>query len=286
MKSRLTDANFESESVKILPWGNFSGLDTFVKGADGAVVGVVCGGTLRLTVGGTQYNLKENQMFILHNDANLTRVKPSKACCGYIILVKNKYLTMVDVPTSDYMIADLKARTTPVFDVGADVAGSMHEVVVNMVDAARHTNLAFIDGVLNSLVGAFFYIAMSVISAQETTEVVQQRHRIEKTEEYMSQFVELLSQEHERERSVEYYAKRLGITPKYLTIICRKYRGKTASRVIDDVVIHNAMRLLKQHGVSVQQVSERLNFPSQSFFGKFFKQRVGISPSRYKGQSN
>jgi AraC-like DNA-binding protein len=41
--------------------------------------------------------------------------------------------------------------------------------------------------------------------------------------------------------------------------------------------------LLKQHGVSVQDVAKMLNFTSQSFFGKYFKQRVGVSPSRYKG---
>ena len=67
-------------------------------------------------------------------------------------------------------------------------------------------------------------------------------------------------------------------------MVCRKCRGVTASQISDDIVIHNAMRLLRQPNVSMQQVANQLNFPSQSFFGKYFKQRVGISPSRYKGQ--
>ena len=40
--------------------------------------------------------------------------------------------------------------------------------------------------------------------------------------------------------------------------------------------------MVKQSGLSILEVSQRLNFVSQSFFGKYFKQRVGISPSRYK----
>lgn len=62
----------------------------------------------------------------------------------------------------------------------------------------------------------------------------------------------------------------------------QKKTGKNASKIIDDVVIHRAKDLLRQSGLSIQEVADRLNFVSQSFFGKYFKQRVGISPSRYK----
>ena len=35
-------------------------------------------------------------------------------------------------------------------------------------------------------------------------------------------------------------------------------------------------------GLSINEIATKLNFASQSFFGKYFKQRVGVSPSRYK----
>jgi AraC-like DNA-binding protein len=100
----------------------------------------------------------------------------------------------------------------------------------------------------------------------------------------MRKFIAELSASCERERSVEYYAKQLGITPKYLSLICKKKVGKNASKVIDGAVVNKAKELLTQSGLSIQEVSERLNFVSQSFFGKYFKQRTGISPSRYKVQ--
>jgi AraC-like DNA-binding protein len=55
-----------------------------------------------------------------------------------------------------------------------------------------------------------------------------------------------------------------------------------ASKIIDEAVIRKAKELLKQSELSILDVSQRLNFVSQSFFGKYFKQRVGISPSRYR----
>ena len=53
-------------------------------------------------------------------------------------------------------------------------------------------------------------------------------------------------------------------------------------KLIDEAVVYEAKRLLKYSGLSIQEISNKLNFASQSFFGKYFKQRVGVSPSRYK----
>ena len=35
-------------------------------------------------------------------------------------------------------------------------------------------------------------------------------------------------------------------------------------------------------GMSIQEIAYHLNFSTQSFFGKYFKQHTGTSPSRYK----
>ena len=75
------------------------------------------------------------------------------------------------------------------------------------------------------------------------------------------------------------------ITPKYLTTIVRELSGKSVSKWIHGIVIREACYKLI-HGVeSVQQISYDLNFPNQSFFGKYFKSYVGCSPSEYRLQN-
>jgi AraC-like DNA-binding protein len=74
----------------------------------------------------------------------------------------------------------------------------------------------------------------------------------------------------------------MGITPKYLSLILKKKSGRNASKLIDEAVVYEAKRLLKYSGLSINEIATKLNFASQSFFGKYFKQRVGVSPSRYK----
>lgn len=47
-------------------------------------------------------------------------------------------------------------------------------------------------------------------------------------------------------------------------------------------MILEAKALLKYSGMSIQEIAYHLNFSTQSFFGKYFKQHTGTSPSRYK----
>ena len=58
--------------------------------------------------------------------------------------------------------------------------------------------------------------------------------------------------------------------------------GKSAGAWIDDYVILEAKALLKSTTLTILQVSEALNFANQSFFGKYFKQHTGVSPTQYR----
>ena len=103
--------------------------------------------------------------------------------------------------------------------------------------------------------------------------------------EYFGRFLQLLSENFKKERQVKFYADKLCITPKYLTTIVRELSGKSVSKWIHGIVIREACYKLI-HGVeSVQQISYELNFPNQSFFGKYFKSYVGCSPSEYRLQN-
>lgn len=84
------------------------------------------------------------------------------------------------------------------------------------------------------------------------------------------------------ERSLSFYADKQFITPKYLSTSIKRASGKTAGEWIDSYVILEAKNLLRSSDLSILQISDRLNFPSQSFFGKFFKRHTGLSPKDYR----
>lgn len=96
------------------------------------------------------------------------------------------------------------------------------------------------------------------------------------------QFLSLVQEYFRSERFLEFYANKLGITPKHLSRTVKKQTGFTAVEWIEKYVILEAKVLLKSSNLNIQQIADELNFPSQSFFGKYFKKITGMSPKEFR----
>lgn len=99
--------------------------------------------------------------------------------------------------------------------------------------------------------------------------------------DYVREFVRLVYLHYVRERSVSFYADRLFISPKYLSLLVKQTTGRSAAAWIDEFVLMEAKNMLRFSGKNIQQVAYALNFPTQSSFGKYFKHLTGMSPSEY-----
>lgn len=96
------------------------------------------------------------------------------------------------------------------------------------------------------------------------------------------QFMALVKEHFREERQLKFYADALCITPRYLSRVVKECTGSSAADWIERYVVLEASALLKSTTMTVQQISDELNFPSQTFFGKYFKRRVGMSPKEYR----
>jgi len=95
-------------------------------------------------------------------------------------------------------------------------------------------------------------------------------------------FIANVSEHFRQNRKLDFYAQLQCITPKYLSHAVKKESGVSAHELIADYVMIEAKSLLANHDLSIQEISDMLNFPNQSFFGKYFKSHEGISPLQYR----
>ncbi len=139
----------------------------------------------------------------------------------------------------------------------------------------------FTKSIARNLIAALTYqiIQFYISRADNSHEPVQNKSR---RSGYVREFMRLIHQYHRQERSVSFYASRLFISPKYLSLIIKEHTGQSASELIDSYVILEAKNLLRFSGKNIQQVAYELNFPNQSSFGKYFKHLTGMSPSEYQ----
>lgn len=96
------------------------------------------------------------------------------------------------------------------------------------------------------------------------------------------QFMRLLIEHHLSERSLLFYAEKMGLSPKYFSKIIYDFSGRSAADWIDEYVILEAKALLRYSRMSIMQIAEHLNFTTQSFFGRYFKHQTGVSPGEYR----
>lgn len=102
-----------------------------------------------------------------------------------------------------------------------------------------------------------------------------------RSQQIYEHFIRLVQMFYTEHRNVGFYADKICISPKYLSQVVFKVSKRYAKDWIKDYVIFEAKTLLRSGEYTVQQISDRLNFPNASFFGKYFKSEVGCSPRKF-----
>lgn len=88
-----------------------------------------------------------------------------------------------------------------------------------------------------------------------------------------------------QQREVRNYADLLCITPKYLSAICKRQAGHTASDILDGLTMEHIKRQLRTTSKSVKQIAHEAGFQNLSFFGKYVKRELGESPRSYRART-
>lgn len=97
-------------------------------------------------------------------------------------------------------------------------------------------------------------------------------------------FMLSLFQNYRTQREVSFYAGEQRLSPRYFSSIIKEKSGHPALYWIAQLVIANARQMLANSDLSIKEIAIRFHFPSQSFFGKYFKQYTGVSPKEYRRQ--
>lgn len=130
------------------------------------------------------------------------------------------------------------------------------------------------------------HLVSAIISdIQYINRIEQELHptkRKSRQEETFNRFKKLVNENCCQYRSIPFYAGKLALTPHYLSSLIAKVSGRSVMYWINRATLIQAKVLLKTGDMLVYEVAERLNFPSQSAFGLFFKRETGMSPGEYR----
>ena len=95
-------------------------------------------------------------------------------------------------------------------------------------------------------------------------------------------FMRLVEESDGRIRRVDEFASQLNVTPKYLSTILKEVMNRRPSTYIQLYTLKAIERRLRFTDMTMQEIANDLNFPNPSFFGKYCKEHLGMTPLEYR----
>ena len=136
--------------------------------------------------------------------------------------------------------------------------------------------------ILGSLITSFTFVTMDVWTRELNEARKAQTPSSARMNQLFEHFLALVTEHHNTERGMAFYADKLCLTPKYLSKLVKEASGRSGPAWIDSFVILEAKNLLKYSDKTIKEIVYTLHFPNQSVFYKFFKAHTGMTPSEYR----
>ena len=237
-------------------------------------------GEATINVDYMKFPLQSNNLFFILPDHILEVQCRPEDLEGKIMVISKDMLSNMPKKNDDgdnslqYMFLR-KNPSVELTDEEVSVLDTLFTLIRKRAEAKEHL---FHKEAIQSLLYHLFFELKNIIFKKN--DIVP--FELSRKEELFQQFLKLMFKHSREEHSVSFYAGKMCITPQYLSAVLKELTGKTTNNWIDHSLILDAKILLKTPNMTVQQVSDMLNFSNQSTFGKFFKKHTGQSPAEFR----
>ena len=246
---------------------------------DATTVFVCSTGAVDCSVNLNRYHLEQYTILVAFT-GDIIQIHQADKVDGYAVVISSDYLTDLQI--------DFRRRTNFLMDIRSNaIAQIPHEEILQLKPYYNllATNIAQAKNenreILKGLIRAFSYTVISLIHTYQLQHE-ENTAATPRSQQLYNKFMQLLADNHIRERSVSYYAERLCLTPNYFSGEIKAYSGRTALDWINEHVVTEAKLMLRNPENTIQQIAYYLNFPTQSAFGKYFRSQTGMSPKEYR----
>lgn len=245
-------------------------------------------GSVEVSLEGCHYHIKPGDVYIYMASTLVHLLHKSEDAEGIMVEVDFYYI----LPIVNKVInveSQLFMRKNPCVSLSGEQCAHFEYLLNNLWDRInaedcqkenvqyQHLKLELI----KSMGQTICYEILNIYFTNQPLQPLQQG----KKDVVFQNFMLSLFRFYRKERDVSFYARMQHITPRYFSAIIKEKTGDSALQWIVRMVITEAKQLLEESDLSIKEIADQLNFPTQSFFGKYFKQYVGVSPKEYRNNA-
>ncbi len=276
LRTHIANA-IESKSEFLIAELNIPGPATHPIKMDGGAICVCRKGEALLNIDTATHHIEQGTEIILFPDITFRFEKCSTDFTLSMFIFSRQILNRALVKFNPSFFQ--RIYTYPTFHHpagGEEIPLSYFKILANIKSDSRNTFRTII--AMNLLRSMMLNIYDKHIRFGSTEEKFLETRK----EELYNRFMTLIGEHSKEHRDVAFYAEKMCITPRYLEEITESIASETPKQTIDFMIIQEMKLLLTFSQMTLQQMADHLNFPDQSYLGRYFKRHTGVTPAAWR----
>ena len=241
------------------------------------LIGLCTNGTIEYQLDTQRQVITPGDILIVSERHIVDHYQPSPDMEGLCIIMSVNFFHEIIKNVRDVNTLFLFARNHPVISLTPKEQEAFKEYFHVIQQKIGDESNLFRKDLVRTLLLAMFYDVGNIIYRVKENDKPKTRAEV-----IFANFIKMVEANFRKERRVKWYSQQLCITPKYLTEMVKAASKRTPNEWLDNYTLMELRVMLKTSPKSIKEIAEEMNFPNQSFMGKYFKLHVGISPSQYR----
>ncbi|MFH1803300.1 MAG: helix-turn-helix domain-containing protein [Pseudomonadota bacterium] len=234
-------------------------------------------GTADITFDDRQFSLGPHHLLTIP-PGTVHGFKFSDDIDGWVISLTDHHLTAILAP-APRLLSHLDAPRSICFGANSnDSPPARGDFLITQLVAeyhGHHTGRLF---ALRQIIGLLLLDICRQAQLPTQGRLSRQEQKLAKFRKFQT----LIERDYRQHKSLEYYAREIGMTTTQLNRIAKDIYDMTATDVVQSRLMLEAKRTLIYTDIAVQQIADDLGFRDAGYFSRFFTKKAGISPARFR----
>ncbi len=234
-------------------------------------------GWVKFVFNGQEYHCKKGEFIFWLAGLTVSELSFSAKFKATLLFVDSNLLT-TNLPSANASIDSyIHSRENPILHPDKVHKEKILKNFQLLFDKSQEANHRFYEEILKLQMQLFLFEMWHIFEDE-----LDRRKRSLQSGTLYERFLQLVQEYCTKEREVQFYSDKLNITPKYLNYICKVNTRITASEWIQRYAKERILLLLQNKNLNISEIADKMNFSSRSFFTRYVKKLLGVTPKEYR----
>ena len=239
-------------------------------------------GEVNLEINNKTYYLQANDLLVSLPNTFIGRILASPDYQVKIICLSGRFIQRL-TQTEKYTWESFNyLLRNPIKHLGEKEKSLLCQYLNLMEDKITRSEEPYQKDILLYLTSAFFTEFVAAIGKDTITPEEGVHEAVNQPDFIFKRFMEALTSDNGRHRTLTYYAELFNYSSKYLSRIIKQVSGKNALTLIHETAIECIIHELKYSNKSIKEIAIAFEFSNISFFAQYVKKHLGVTPSEYR----